>query len=219
MRPALLPAAPERNGDNAMAFQSVPQAAEAVIAYQMNGENVFNVIAATRFQAYDLADLTVLAEAVDASVAADWLPVQSQDVNYLNTTVRGLEFENDQEVVVDTGAGAGLAASKTLPGNVTFCVKKTSSFTGRSARGRLYWIGMTPGQLQSNENLLNVVDADAIEAAIDAMRAAISATVWTAAIVSRFKDNVKRTVGIVNVWVDSSFVDLKVDSMRPRLTR
>lgn len=202
-----------------MAFQSVPNAAEIIITYSLNTEIMVNVLGASIVGGYDLADLVALAVAVDAVVASDWLPEQSQDAAYLSTTVRGLEFENDQQTTVDSGAGPGERAEGALPGNVTFSVKKLSSFTGRSARGRMYWIGMVPSMLQPNENLVNTADAILIQDALEAMRVGITATDWTAAIVSRFTGGVERDFGIFFEWVETVFVNKNVDSMRTRLIR
>ncbi len=200
-----------------MAFQSVPNTAEIVITYLQNGVTVNNVMAAFLSTQYDLSDLQVLAGAVDVAVDANWLAIQTSDCSYTRTTVRGLEFENDEEVTADVNAGAGRTIEEGLPNQVTFAIKKQSGLTGRSARGRLYWIGLTVNMLQANENQLILADADAVEAAVDAMRAAITATIWQAVIVSRFNDNVKRPTGIVNNWVSSDAVDIKIDTQRPRL--
>ncbi len=200
-----------------MAFQSVPNTAEIVITYLQNSINVNNVLQAFKPTQYDLNDLQILADAVDVAVAADWLPIQTLDTNYIRTTVRGLEFENDEVVSADANAGVGISTSTGLPNQVTFAIKKQSGLTGRSARGRVYWIGLTKNMLQVDENKLNIADSDAVEAAVDAMRAAITATIWQAVIVSRFKDNVKRPTGTVLNWVSSDAVDIKVDTQRPRL--
>jgi len=200
-----------------MAFQPVPNTAEIVITYLQNSVSMNNVLNAFKATQYDLADLQLLADAVDIAVAASWLPIQTFDTNYIRTTVRGLEFENDQEVSQDLNAGVGGVLIKGLPNQVSFAIKKQSGLTGRTARGRLFWIGITATMLQPDENKLNIVDADAVEAAVDAMRAAITATVWQAVIVSRFLDNVKRPTGTVLNWISSDAVDIQVDTQRPRL--
>ena len=200
-----------------MVFQSVPNTADIVITYVQNGKNIQNVLQAFKAVQYDLSDLQLLATAVDIAVAANWLPIQSSDASYVRTTVRGLEFENDQEATADASAGAGLTLVSGLPNSVTFAVKKQSGLTGRSARGRLFWMGMPRDALQANENKLIIASADAIEAAVDGVRAAITATIWQAVIVSRFEDNVRRPFGIVFNWINSEAVDIQVDNQRGRL--
>lgn len=201
-----------------MAFQAVPDCAEVVIKYTGAFQDMVNVVHASLSGGYDLADLTALADAVDAAVATNWLPLQDNDFNYVNTTVRGLAVENDQEVVNNDGAAAGGIAGSAQPGNVTLSVKRTSGLTGRSARGRLYWIGMPAVQLAANKNTVTQAAADDITDAIDDIRIAINATAWTPAIVSRFTGGAKRTTGIFFNWVDTVCVNLNMDSQRRRLT-
>lgn len=200
-----------------MAFQAVPDVAEVVIQYVGNGTTQHNVLHALKAGGYDAADLLALAVAADASVVADWLPIQTADHSYVSTTVRGLAFLNDQETTVTAGAAVGGVATAGLPGNVTFAVQKQSGFTGRNARGRVYWVGLPEVQLRSDENKLIATDAVAIVDAIDAMRLALGATVWTPVIVSRFLDGVKRAVGVTFTWTQTAKTDDNVDSMRPRL--
>ena len=205
------------NGENAIAFQAVPDTAECVVEFLGNTVVSKNVFHAEKPGGYDLADLTILAGVVDTAVGAAWLGQMSQDVSYIQTLVRGLAFENDQEVTSNSSAGPGSIVGGVLPGNVTYAVKKSSGKTGRSARGRLYWIGLTVNQLGPNENLLTQAASDDIVANVESMRGSIAASIWNAVIVSRFQDNVKRPFGVTFPWIGSSAVDLEVDSMRPRL--
>lgn len=200
-----------------MAFQKVVDTAEIVIEFNGNTKTVKNVLHAEKPGGYNLADLTALAVAVDANVAAAWLAEMTNQINYVQTTVRGLALENDQEVIVATSAAAGGRVSEANPGNVTFAVKKTSGLTGRSARGRLYWCGLSRDQLDINENLVDSVQAAAIVSNIGSMRGTINGTVWTPVIVSRFSAGVKRSEGKTFTWTGEASVDLEVDSQRRRL--
>ncbi len=200
-----------------MAFQAVPDAAECVIKYLGNSVNTHNVVHATKLGGYNLADLVALAVAVDLAVSTSWLPRQSLDWSYVNTTVRGLAFLNDQETVNNTGAGVGGDLTGGLPNNVTFSVKRTSGLTGRNARGRLYWVGIPRDQIQADENKMIITDADAIVTAIDALRVGITGTAWTAAIVSRFLDSVERPTGVTFEWKQTSYANINIDSQRRRL--
>ncbi len=202
-----------------MAFQSVPETAEIVIAYTGSGANLVNVLAARLTGGYTLPDLEGLAAAVDAIMTSDWLPIQTDDVSYVDTTVRGLESLNDLEAVVNTGAAAGTLAEVGSPGNVTLAVKKLSGFTGRSARGRMYWIGMPRSNLAPNLNQLDVTAAADIVAAVEALRAAIVAEGWLAVIVSRISEKVLRDPAVTFTWTSTGSVNIDVDSQRRRLLR
>ena len=205
-------------GEGVMAFQSVPQTAEIVIKYEGNQVDSVNVLQAKLTGGYSLTDLEDLADAVDASIVADWLPIQTQDQAYISTTVRGLEFINDQETINTDGAGAGGNAVKGLPGSVTFSVKKSSGLTGRSARGRMYWIGIPSDKLAGNENQVLSAHVVEIRDAVEDMRLAIAATSWDPVIVSRFLDGSPRATGAVFNWIATVAVNENVDSQRRRLT-
>ncbi len=200
-----------------MAFQTVPNVAEVVITYSGHGQQFKNIVHGLMPGGYVLADLVTLAAAVDLAIAANWLPIQSVDYIYLNTTVRGLEFENDQEVTNSVSSGNGLGTATAVPDNVTLSIKKSSGLTGRSARGRLYWIGTLFADLATNENVYVGIRADGIVAAVDALRVAIEATAWQAVIVSRFTNGLPRAFGLAFPWIDSVAVNNDVDSQRSRL--
>lgn len=205
------------NGDDVMAFQAVPDTVEIVIEYLVDESVSVNVFGAELAGGYTLTDLENLADAVDAVVVADWLPAQVEDAVYVSTTVRGLAAENDLEAVNTDGAGGGGLIEIGSPGNVTFAVKKVSGKTGRSARGRTYWIGMQRSGLTANLNRMDASAAAAIVGAVDALRAGIVTEGWAPVIISRFSGGVKRAQGVTFTWIDSVSVDLNVDSQRRRL--
>jgi len=200
-----------------MAFQSAPNMAEIIVSYTGHSQEFKNIMHAHLPGGYDLADLTALGVAIDAEVAAEWLPLQSLDYLYNNTTVRGLEFINDQEVINNTSSAVGGKDAGAMPDNVTLSIKKVSGVTGRSGRGRLYWIGTHEGDIASNENSYTTVAALAITAAVDDMRIAIDSTVWDAAILSRFTNGLKRPFGVPFDWISTVAVNNNVDSQRRRL--
>lgn len=200
-----------------MAFQSVPETAEIIIRYTGYGSNMVNVLAARKTGGYDLADIFGLATAVDALVAADWLEIQTEDVTYEETTVRGLENPNDFEFSIGTSSGTGEIIDLGVSGNVTLSIKKASGLTGRSARGRTYWIGLARGQLSANKNLVDTATVTLIEAAMELMRVGIITQGWTPVIVSRFTGGVERDPATTFPWIGSVAVDNEVDSQRRRL--
>lgn len=200
-----------------MAFQSVPGTAEVVIRYIQNGEEMVNVLYAFKPGGYTLSDVTTLATNVDISVAANWLPDQSLDTAYVSTLVRGLEFENDVEALKATSAGPGLIVTAGLPNSVTLSIKKTSGLTGRSARGRLYWIGIPAAKLQTDENRVFAAYVGDVLNAVEAMRVSLATIGWQPVLVSRFSGGVKRAFGITFPWVSVVAVNDIVDTQRRRL--
>ncbi len=202
-----------------MAFQKVVDTVEIDVIYDMNLEAVQNSFYASLAGGYSLADLDLLAAAIGVTVSTIWLPAQNADAVYLRTEVRGLAVENDIVSIDSAGAGPGLLGGVPLPNNVTLAVKKSSGFTGRSARGRTYWIGMPQNKLDvANENQVIAPYVVDIIGAVDAVRLSIiAATSWVPVLVSRFAGGVQRSEGKTFPWIATSNVNNVVDTLRGRL--
>lgn len=204
-------------GHNAMAFQPVLNTAEITVAYLQNVKPISNTFHAERAGGYALADIQALAANVDALVAIHFLPLQSLNARYLRTEVRGLAVENDLFALDNTSEGDGLDLSEGLPNNVTLSVKKSSGLTGRSARGRVFFIGMPDNDLSTNENQWAQTEADNVVLGVEAFRAGIVQGGWVPVIVSRFTAGAPRAMGKTFPWLSTSIVDRDVDSQRGRL--
>ena len=202
-----------------MAFQSVPETASIDVIYTYNGETVQNVFYAELSGGYSAADIQELADEIDIAVGENWLDIQPAEAIYQRTEVRGLEFENDLFATANANTGPGESLSPALPNQVTVSIKKTSGLTGRSARGRTYWIGIPTDQVNAtNENLLKVAFIGEVEVEVGRIRTRTNTTgLWVAVLVSRFTGGAKRPTGVTFVWVDTVCVDNIVDTMRGRL--
>lgn len=204
-----------------MAFQAVPDTAQINISYLYNGETCENVLYAEKPGGYVIGDLIALAAQVDVQVAATWLPLQPIEASYVRTEVRGLADENDLVASDAGGAGPGVDASNASSNQVTFAIRKSSGLTGRSARGRLYWIGIPRDKLQTgDENRLIATYLDDIVDAVDDQRVGINAVSgWNAVLVSRFQGGLKRAEGVTFPWISTGAVDDIVDTQRGRLPK
>ena len=202
-----------------MAFQAVPDTVSIQIIYTSNAVFVQNSFYAELVGGYTLADLVALAAGIDGQVAGTWLAQQNPNAIYVRTEVRGLAFENDLTATNSTSNGPGVFVSEAAPNNVTLSVKKTSGLTGRSARGRTYWIGIPRTQLEAvNENLFMPAYVTAVENAVDSIRTQIIALPsWIPVLVSRFTAGVQRPVGVTFAWNGTTCVDNIVDTQRGRL--
>lgn len=203
-----------------MAFQRVPNTAEVAVIYTLNGIVCQNVFYGEFAGGYSLLDLQVLAGAVDAAVGVGWLPDQPAEATYLRCEVRGLDTEFDLFTTDNTSTGVGTDVIPSLPNNVTFSIKKISGLTGRSARGRSYWIGIPRDKLKgTDENELTTAYTALIVANIELIRTTIAAAAgWAAVLVSRVSNGVPRTpTAITFPWVGTVAVDERIDTQRPRL--
>lgn len=205
-------------GDNAMAFQAVPNTAEVTIIFTQHLETFTNTFHVEKVAGYDQTDIDFIAGKVDANVATDLLPIMTADCTYERVEVRGLNTENDLFGTADANAGPGARVAGGLPGNVTLSIKKSSSFTGRSARGRWYFIGAPDDTLGSNENQFAAASVDDMVAGVEDLRAGSIAGDWVPVIVSRYAGGILRDEGETFDWISTVAVNNNVDSQRRRLT-
>lgn len=200
-----------------MAFQPVPETAEAVVRYTVNDVLITNTFYARMNGGYLENNLQDLADLVDGWVGAEMLPILSNQVNYTSTVVRGLANENDFEKVANAEAGVGGLTGAVSPNNVTIAVARVSGLTGRSARGRIYLPPIPASGLAGNENFITGAYAITIEDALNLLRLAIQVLGWIEVIVSRYAEGEKRAAGMTFPVTGYVLKDLRVDSQRARL--
>jgi len=205
--------------ESAMAFQAVVDTAEIDMIFTLNGVPAQNVFYAKMPGGYVLADLAALATQIDLNWQGNWRTEQPAEVSYVRTEVRGLALQNDLLASNNSSANPGTHISAALPNNVTFAIKKESGFTGRSARGRTYWIGIPQSEIRTaDENTLAAAYITLLLANVDSVRTSIVAVgTWTPVLVSRFTGGVQRPFGETFPWVATSNVDNRVDTQRGRL--
>lgn len=204
-----------------MAFQPVPDVAAIDVIFTLNGVTVQNTHYGLLPGGYTLSDLQALATKIDLTFSATIAPDSPPEVTYVKTEVRGLAVINDLLAEANVGTAVGLHSGSALPNQVTFAIKKLSGFTGRSARGRVFWVGVPDNTLQpTNENLVTATWAANVVADIDFIRNQIETVgLWQAVIVSRFTLGAQRPFGVTFPWVDTTNVDLRVDTHRGRLPK
>lgn len=202
-----------------MAFQPVVDTVEIDMIFTQNGVTAQNVFYAQLVGGYALADLEAMAARIDLQWDGTWKARQTAETAYLRTEVRGLAVENDLVATDNTFAGVGTHIGGAFPNNVTFAIKKESGLTGRSARGRTYWIGVPGSEVEPlDENMLKAAYTALVVAAVDDIREAIATVgLWDPVLVSRFSGGVKRTAGKTFPWIASTNVDDRIDTQRGRL--
>ncbi len=202
-----------------MAFQKVTDVVEIDHLFTLNGVGVQNTHYARLPMGYIQTDIQALADAFDLVFPAGMVSDMPSEVTYVRTEVRGLAVPNDITASQNLSSGPGTNAGTTLPNNVTFAIKKTSGLTGRSARGRIFWIGIPETEVKpSNENLLEALYITSIVADLAFMRTTISSVgLWEPVIVSRFTDGAVRPEGVTFPWIGEINVNDRVDTHRGRL--
>lgn len=200
-----------------MAFQSVPNTAEAAVQFTLNNVTCFNTYQFEKSTGYNQSDLDALAGVVDTWAGLTWVPLLSSTIGYTQTIVRGLEDENDLTALANADAATGGVGSLPLPNNNSIALKRVSGFTGRSARGRIYVVGLPTSYVSGDENFLTTASITDFLDALDDLIAAADAIGWVAVVVSRFLNGVKRAVGVTFDILQYEADDARIDSRRDRL--
>lgn len=177
-------------------------------------ENRFNV---NVFHEPTAADLTSIGNNVITQVINNWIPTMPDAVTLREIHMRSLHTANGIELTVPFPVPSnGSLIGPVTPSNVTICVSLRSNASGRSARGRLYWIGLREQDVDTNT--LQTARGGTIVAAIQAMVDQLEAAGYAWTIVSYRANNVPRPGGPVYFLVQTALlVDNTVDSQRRRL--
>lgn len=199
-----------------MVFQSAPDCAEAVIKCTAAGVPVNNVMNFWHPGGYLQSDIDALAAAVDGAIDPNYVGIMNTDTTYDSTLVRGLTNAIDLSAAANASAGPGLFGTHPLPNNVTLCVSLRSGFTGRSARGRFYTIGMDDGFLQTTNTVTAAYRTGAISL-VQAIITAAAAVGWHAVVLSRFAGGARRVVATHLDITSVITVNDDTDSQRGRL--
>lgn len=199
-----------------MPFQRVPHTCEILVRGTQQGQEIINTFYGQFPSAYALADLEALASALDMWANSVWKPLLCPEYGYAGITVRGLDAPIDLEVENNTHAGPGTHAGDALPNNVSLAIKRTSGFTGRGARGRIFMPSIPTPDLETGD-VVSASFAAAVLAGLDAMDTAITEQGFVPVIVHRVASGVPLAEAVVFTLVEWVVVDLVIDSMRRRL--
>lgn len=200
-----------------MAFQPAVNCAEVTVRGTQDGQQVENTFYGRFATAYDIVNIQALADAVDNWVGAHWLPALGSNFTYVETAVRGLNASIDLAAESNAHAGSGgITTGVGLPNNCTISVKRTTGFTGRGARGRVFVPGLKDTML-ATENVLNVGVASAIVTALNGMRSAMDGVDWTEVILHRVAGGADLPTAVIFTLVEYVMVNLTMDSIRRRL--
>lgn len=200
-----------------MPFVPAPNICEVQFRTTFNGEQTMNRI--------HVDVLTTPTAAICASLAATcaqwWLTnvvaLVPGELIIREVYVKSIESQPGPEATFSAGFPlAGSLGDPSLPNNVTVAASLRSNLTGRSARGRWYWQGLTEPQVTGNTIGAGVLVS--IDGALTNLASTISGAGFLWVIVSFRTNNAPRVGGPVYFTVeDIVFVDDVVDSQRRRL--
>lgn len=197
------------------AFIPAPNTARVRMVYSLFGQTVMNVFYWQGDAPLIAADLSGLCDEVNTAWAARFKPVQAADVELLYIEATALDTDSSPSVTLPV-AVAGTAAGVSFPGGVTFAVKFSGGVSGRSGRGRMFWIQLHTAQISGDQ----VVSADAT--AIVGLIASFfddveTATGLTHVVTSYCHDGAWRATASNTPVITYIATDNNVDSQRRRL--
>jgi len=203
--------------ENAMAFQSVPDCAQATIVGSLNGVTINTTLTfAFSGGGYAQSDIDALAAQIDAWWGTENLPVQALAASYDQTQVRGLEFVSDLEAIDNTTAGVGGDSNNPMPALAAACISFRTGFTGRSSRGRNYFWGLSVANLAANENQIVSTTLNLLLTNYQMLPTYLSGTSWTHVVVSRQTLGAVRPTGVYLPVTTYIFTDNLWDTQRRR---
>lgn len=200
-----------------MAFQSVPNTAEAVVNMTLLQIPAVMTFYAAYASGYGEAELDALAANMNQWAVTRLKPALSNQNSYDGVTVRGLENINDILSINTSGAGAGGAAGgDAMPNSAALAVTRYTAYTGRSARGRVFF-PLRIANMNTDRNYVLAASADDIVTWLEEVSGYMATGQGDEVIVSRFANGTKRATGITFPVVGYRYSDLRVDSQRGRL--
>jgi len=202
----------------AHAFIPAENCAELRAIFDTPGGKAINVTNWQKATPFDKDDLAALIALYETAWEAEFSPIQSNAVQLTRFIATDINSENSFQVdKAPAGDLTGGETSPILPGNVTVATKFTTGHTGRSYRGRSYFIGLVEVNVTGDELAPGVSDeiTDAWTSLVGAIHDDdLGASL---AIVSYCEDGDWRTNALVNVVTDIA-TENTIDSMRSRLS-
>lgn len=201
-------------------FQPVDKTVELTVQGTLAGEMVENKFYAKGVSAITAAMCDILAHVLDAWVDSQFLGQLPSEYIYVRSIARDLTAEASFESVDVTHAGAvGALTTSFEPNNVTLAVHRATGLSGKKAKSRIYWPGIS-GTALATPNTVTSAFGSACIAILDQLKSDITSdtsNTWKYGYVQRVLDHVKLPAGNFIEVISHTLTDLILDSMRDRL--
>jgi hypothetical protein len=206
-------------------FIPAPNTALVEMVYTYSGqtiENTFHVQKSTPFTAGDLSVLANTFDSWDSTGALKWSTLRAQNCVLQQIKTKALDtISSPVFIFVLPVARPGLTAGNPLPGNLTFCLTLQTGLAGRSQRGRIYFPGLSPGQINGagSQNTMVASVANNMVLLLNNLISAIAAlSASHKLVVTSFRSgNAWRAVAQNTVITNAAYANLVVDTQRRRL--
>jgi hypothetical protein len=200
-----------------MPFVGNDNVAEVNVVHYWDGQKVENLLYFFATVVPGDQDLLDLATGVGTYWQTNMLPIMSNQVSmFLVEAVHLTPPPAFTGTWAPSGTITGGDSNAALPNNVTLSVSFRTGLTGRSYRGRNYWLGLTEPEVTNN--VVSPSRTAAITAAYAGMMgndAVVGGWHW--GVYSRRHLNADRETGLFTAVTSIVIVDAQVDSQRRRL--
>jgi len=133
-------------------FIPAPNTVKLELICEVSGQRVENVVYVQSGSGVSESDVRNLAEDAITCWELDFAPIIADAVTLVLTRATDQSSEDSFGFETEPSSPAtGGIANPVMPGNVTVSTKFASGLTGRSQRGRAYWIGLTEAQCVANK--------------------------------------------------------------------
>lgn len=201
-------------------FQPVPNTVELTVQAQLLGQLVENKFYAKGTSAITASMVDALAALVDAWVHNTFLAQLPSDYIYTRSVARDLTTEASFESTNSTHGGeAGALTSAVNPNNVSLAVHRNTGLSGKKAKSRIYWPGISSSSM-GTPNTISTASGAAFVTILDTLRSDIlldTTNTWTYGYPQRVLDHVKLAVANFIEVFGHSLTDQILDSQRARL--
>lgn len=204
-----------------MAFVPVADTAKVALLFTQYNQKLVNTLWFHRTGGWDAASLTSLCTAINSWVVAEMLSSMNNTVTYNGSEAVDMTAEGQEGAFVPVTSGnVGTKSGDGLPSNVTAAIAFKTGFTGRSNRGRNFFIGLDPDQVAGDS--LTPASIPFLTGIYDALASYLTGLAAEHVVASLYHGidgdgkPIPRAAGIIHA-VTSYFVDSALDSMRRRL--
>lgn len=199
-----------------MDFIPFPNVAEAELRYTWKGQRVENTLYFENNDPPTIEDLNNLGTILGGWWNDSIAPQQTDEVTLNEIYITDLTSDVSPTVTYTSGLPAnGGNAAAGVTNSITLAVSFRTTSRGRSARGRNYFVGLLAPLVV--DNAVQADYAESIRSAYEDLLDAVSESVWTWVVASRFHNGLPRVTGQTRIVQSVVLTDLVVDNQRRRL--
>lgn len=165
---------------------------------------------------YSIANLDTLNTVIDAWLVAEWAPVAAEAWQVDLITALALDEANGY-VRTKVSTATGEIVSEPLPSQDTVAISWRTGFSGRSRRGRTFFVGLTENSVTGS--YVNGTAITNILAAFSALITDLDTAGFALGVLSYVSEGAPRVTPLFTPYIDCIMTDNIVDSMDTRKPR